>query len=102
MKLALGSAAGRDVKPALDVIAALPLEQRYIWRVVSALKWAFADLDSEFLIADIQTLSPEDLAKVLGLIRNRAAQFCIFLSALLGPEAAEKQITSALDLLKRS
>jgi len=29
---------GRDTGPALAALAALPLEQRYVWRVISALK----------------------------------------------------------------
>jgi len=33
---------GRDTGPALAELAALPLEQRYVWRVISALKWASA------------------------------------------------------------
>ncbi len=32
-----------DVDAALREIAALPLDQRYVWRVASALKWGFAD-----------------------------------------------------------
>jgi hypothetical protein len=100
LNFSMASAAGRDVRPALQAIAALPLQRRYIWRVVSALKWAFVDLDTESLVADIKTLSAEDLAKVHGLVRNRALQFCIFLSALLGPEAAERQIASALEFVK--
>jgi hypothetical protein len=27
-------------------VAELPLEKRYVWRVASTLKWAFADYDS--------------------------------------------------------
>jgi hypothetical protein len=41
LKAAMG---GQDTSPALGALAALPLEQRYVWRVVSALKWALCDL----------------------------------------------------------
>ena len=36
---------GHDPEPELEAIRQLPLEERYVWRVASALKWAFADLD---------------------------------------------------------
>jgi len=45
--------AGQDTEPHLAALAALPLEERYVWRVVSALKWAFCDLDTETAIADL-------------------------------------------------
>jgi hypothetical protein len=32
---------GQDTQPYLAALAALPLEERYVWRVISALKWAF-------------------------------------------------------------
>jgi hypothetical protein len=31
------------IREAIAEIAGLPLEQRYLWRVLSALKWGFAD-----------------------------------------------------------
>ncbi len=38
---------------ALKVLQELPLEQRYTWRVLSALKWAFADFDDECVRLDL-------------------------------------------------
>jgi hypothetical protein len=35
-----------DLGPAKNEIAALPLEELYVWRVASALKWAFADMET--------------------------------------------------------
>lgn len=32
---------GKDTGPAIEELAALPLEKRYVWRVASALRWAF-------------------------------------------------------------
>ena len=46
---------GEDTEPYLAALAALPLEERYVWRVMSALKWAFCDLDTENAIADLHT-----------------------------------------------
>jgi len=74
----------KDTTPHVEKIAALPLERRYIWRVASALKWAFADLETVSVALDRKTLSPKDLAKVIELLKLRPIQFCIFLKALLG------------------
>src|SRR5664280_3745170 len=56
---------GQDTGPYLAALAALPLEERYVWRVVSALKWAFCDLDTECVAADLRTLSESDIKKVV-------------------------------------
>ena len=56
---------GQDTEPYMAALAALPLEERYVWRVVSALKWAFCDLETESAIADVRTLPAEDLKKVV-------------------------------------
>jgi hypothetical protein len=64
--------AGQDTEPYLAALAVLPLEARYVWRVVSALKWAFCDLDTENAIADVRTLSEEDLKKVVEPLSLRA------------------------------
>jgi hypothetical protein len=45
------NAAGLDV--ALQVVRDLPLEKRYTWRVFSALKWAFADFEDEYVKLDL-------------------------------------------------
>jgi hypothetical protein len=38
---------------ALQVIRDLPLQKRYAWRVFSALKWAFADFEDEYVALDL-------------------------------------------------
>ena len=100
IRLAQAVVAGKDTEPALQEISALPLEKRYLWRVVSALKWAFVDIDDVSIEADRDTLSREDLEKVVGLVRRRPTQFCIFLSALLGADAMEQIMTEAIALAK--
>src|SRR5579862_8821675 len=77
---------GTDVKPHLGVLSKLPLEKRYVWRVASALKWAFADFDDVTVAADRDTISPEDMAKVMDLLKFRSIQFCLFLKTLVGAE----------------
>jgi len=41
-----------DPTAELEAIRHLPLEKRYVWRVASALKWAFADFDDLGVEAD--------------------------------------------------
>ena len=87
---------GQDTEPHLAALAALPLEERYVWRVMSALKWAFCDLDTENAIADLHTLSEDDLKKVLEPLSLRAIQFCLFVNALIGEDATERIMQHAL------
>src|SRR5438876_488661 len=68
---------GSDVTPAMKEIARLPLEKRYVWRVASALKWGFADFDIGTVAVDRKTLSPEDSAKLMALLKSRPIQFCM-------------------------
>ena len=93
---------GQDTEPYLVALAALPLEERYVWRVVSALKWAFCDLDTENAIVDLHTLSEEDLKKVVEPLTLRAIQFCLFVNALVGEEATERIMQHALRCAKES
>src|SRR6202140_5119859 len=92
---------GHDITPHVEEIAQLPLEKRYIWRIASALKWGFADFDSVYVPIDRETLSEEDLRKVLELLRFRPMQLCMFLKALIGPEEMERMMTSAIAAAKR-
>jgi hypothetical protein len=87
---------GQDTGPYMAALAALPLEERYVWRVVAALKWAFCDLDTETAIADLHTLSEADLKKVVEPLSLRAIQFCMFVNSLIGEEATERIVQHAL------
>jgi hypothetical protein len=91
----------RDTTPHMEEIAAIPLEKRYVWRVASALKWAFADLETVSVNVDRETLSKEDLKKLTELLRLRSMQLCMFLKALLGQEAMERLIGEAIAAAKR-
>src|SRR6266852_7973938 len=86
----------KDTSEAIANIAALPLEKRYVWRVVSALKWGFADFDSGSVALDRETLSPEDREKVATSMRVRPIQFCLFLKALLGAEEMQRTMVHAI------
>ena len=87
---------GADVQSHLDALSRLPLEKRYVWRVASALKWGFADFDSEAIIADRHTLNPEDSAKVVDLLKFRPIQFCMFLKALVGAKQMKRMMVQGI------
>lgn len=50
---------------------------------------------------DRQTLSKEDLGKVVELLRLRPMQLCLFLKALVGEEATERLMGEAIAVAKR-
>jgi hypothetical protein len=90
-----------DVQPHLEALSKLPLEKRYVWRVASALKWGFADFDTEPVIADRDTLNPDDFAKVRDLLKFRPMQFCMFLKALVGAEEMKRMMVQAVLLAQQ-
>lgn len=96
MDLAVAMMGQRDMGPATEVIAALPLEKRYVWRVASALQWAFADMDTLTVEVDRQTLCLEDRRRLLEMVKHRPLQFCLFLSTLFGQKAMEVLMLSAI------
>jgi len=86
----------KDTGPAIEALTALPLEERYVWRVASALKWAFADLETLSVEADRQTMSKQDLDRLVELLNHRPLQLCLFLSALFGQKQMELMMVSAI------
>ena len=93
---------GQDTEPYLAALAALPLEDRYVWRVISALKWGFCDFDSQSARADLRTLSDRDLETVAEPLAIRAIQFCLFVQALVGQDGMEQIMQQALRYAKDS
>ena len=91
----------RDTTPFMEEIAARQLEKRYVWRVASALKWAFADLETVSVNVDRETLPEEDLRKVIELLRLRPMQISIFLKALVGTEGMERLLKEGIAAAKR-
>jgi hypothetical protein len=100
MRLAVVLLEGRSLKDSVTEIAALPLEQRYVWRVLSALKWGFADFDSVNAVIDRKTLRPEDRGRIAEFVRQRPIQFCLFLKALFGGAAMEQMMLQAIKIAK--
>jgi hypothetical protein len=87
---------GEDTSKDLAALAVVPLEQRYVWRVISALKWGLCDLETENVAADIATLSVQDLKIVAEPLALRAMQFSLFVKALVGETAAREIMLQAL------
>lgn len=96
MELLMAKMGGRDTNRALAGVAALPLEQRYVWRVISALKWGLCDLETENVAADIATLSEQDLKGVAEPLALRAMQFSLFVKALVGDAQGREIMLQAL------
>jgi hypothetical protein len=92
---------GGDGKAELEMISKLPLEKRYVWRIVSAMKWAFADLEDMSIQADRDTLNKADMAKVTDLLKIRPIQFCIFLKTLVGAEEMKMMMLKAISVAGR-
>ena len=93
---------GADPEPELEAIRQLPLEKRYVWRVASALRWAFAYLDDLSVSADKLTLTPEDLARVTDLLKLRPMQMALFLKALVGTEEMLRMMVEAIGVAKQA
>jgi hypothetical protein len=91
-----------NVSSHVQKIAQLPLEKRYVWRVAFALKWAFADFDDLPVLADRDTLAPEDRQKVMMSLNDRPIQFCLFLKALLGQDVTEQMMAKAVKIAKQN
>jgi hypothetical protein len=101
LRLVMAQMQGGDATAEMEALRQLPLEKRYVWRVASALKWAFADLETESISADKETLTPEDFAKVIDLLKLRPVQFCIFLKALVGVEEMQRMMVHAIAVTKQ-
>jgi hypothetical protein len=91
-----------DPTAELEAIRRLPLEKRYVWRVASALKWAFADCEDLNVEADKRTLTPEDFAKVMDLLKLRPMQLALVLKTLVGAEEMQRMMVNAIRVVKKA
>ena len=90
-----------DPTPELEAIRRLPLEKRYVWRIASALKWGLADCDDLSVEADKRTMTPEDFAKVMDLLKFRPMQLAFVLKALVGAEEMQRRMVQAIEAAKQ-
>jgi len=90
-----------DPSPELEAIRQLPLEKRYSWRIASALKWGLADCDDLSVEADKRTLTPEDFAKVMELLKFRPMQLALVLKTLVGAEEMQRMMVEAIKVARQ-
>jgi hypothetical protein len=67
------------LEAALQVVRDLPLEKRYTWRVFSALKWAFADFEDEYVALDLLHISEPTRAEMTKELELRLQQLRMLL-----------------------
>jgi hypothetical protein len=102
LRLIMAQMQGGDTTAEMEALRQLPLEKRYVWRVASALKWAFADLETESVSADKETLTLADFGKVMDLLKLRPVQFCLFLKALVGADEMQRLMIQAIGMTKQA
>jgi hypothetical protein len=73
------NAAGLDA--ALQVIRDLPREKRYTWRVFSALKWAFANFEDEYVELDLPHIPEPTRSEMTKELELRLQQLRMLLQA---------------------
>jgi hypothetical protein len=69
------------LEAALQVVRDLPLEKRYTWRVFSALKWAFADFEDEYVKLDLPHISEPKRSEIAKELELRFLQLQILVKA---------------------
>jgi hypothetical protein len=72
-----------------------------VWRVASALKWGLADCESLSVQADRQTLTTEDFARVMVLLKFRPMQLAIILKSLVGAEEMQRIMIEAIGIANK-
>jgi hypothetical protein len=65
------------------------------------LKWGFADLEDMSIHADRETLSPEDMARVMDLLKIRLIQSYLFVKAMVGAKDMKNMLRPSLSLVGR-
>jgi hypothetical protein len=72
---------GARLEAALQVVRDLPLEKRYTWRVFSALKWAFADFEDEYVALDLPHIPEPTRSEMTKELELRFLQLGMLLQA---------------------
>ena len=70
------------LEAALQVVRDLPLEKRYTWRVFSALKWAFADFEDEYVALDLPHIPEPTRSEMTKELELRLHQLRMLLETL--------------------
>ena len=72
----------QGAEDAAQQIKHLPLEQRYIWRIMSALKWGLSDFDFKTVKLDLPHLSDEERHEMVQDLEVNLIQLRTMLDAL--------------------
>ncbi len=69
--------------------------------MASALKWGLADCESPSVQAGRQTLTPEDFAKGMDLMKFRPMQLALVLETLVGAGEMQRMMIEAIGVAKK-
>lgn len=91
-----------DEEAALNKIRGIPLDKRYLYRILTALEWGFADFDNFSVSADLKTLESSEVQKLIEdrKLFFRPLQLCLFLQVLTGPKNMEQLMLEAIKSAK--
>lgn len=92
---------GHGTDRATTALSELPLEHRYIFRIVTGLKQAFCDFDKSSVRADLSTMNAEEFDAVVQLIDCRVLQFAMLLRTVFGAEEMQRMLLDAVEIAKR-
>jgi hypothetical protein len=82
---------------AVRELSAVPVEERYISRIIAALGFAFGDFDSACVRLDLETLPDLEVERMAQLVEARTIQFCILSSTFFGEKKMQELITDAIE-----
>ena len=74
----------------------LQLHERYLWRVVSAFKWALGDLDTATAGIDLENMPEEHRRLIMEGLTLRPMQFALLLRKIYGSEGMKAILENAI------
>ena len=86
-----------DLSAAIRKLSAVPVEERYISRVIAALDFAFGDFDSACIKLDVDTLPMGEIDRLGKILETRSAQFCILMREFFGPDYMRILMSAAME-----
>jgi hypothetical protein len=86
-----------DLSAAIRELAAVPVEERYSSRLVSALGFAFGDFDSACVRFDVDTLPSAEIDRLEEQLEMRASQFCILMREVFGSTYMKILMSAAVE-----
>jgi hypothetical protein len=93
---------GSDLSEAIQRLRAVPVEQRYISRIIAALGFVFGDFDGACVRLDLDTLPSDELDRITTLLHIMSAQFCMLVAAVFGPDLMRTIMSDAMESTRAS